>query len=133
MISRCLRIWRLEKIRFLFIGGLNTAFGMAVFPVLFIVFERYNVHYLIVLILSWFMATTVSFITNRNLVFRSAGGVVDQYVRFIPFHAVILLINLMILPAAVSYLAVNIIFLQMIYTCLVVLMSYFWYKKISFK
>ena len=127
------RIWRVEKFRFLFVGGLNTAFGIGIFPLLFFLLEPLKFHYLIVLVISWFFATSLSFMTNRHLVFRSLGNFFSEYLRFIPYHALILVFNLVFLPIAVRYFSINVIVLQIVYTCAVVALNYFWYKNIIFK
>ena len=128
-----LRVWRLEKARFLVVGGLNTAFGIGIFPLLFSLLEPLKLHYLIVLVISWFFATSLSFITNRHLVFRSVGNLLGEYLRFIPYHALILVFNLVLLPIALRYSTTNVVVLQIIYTCAVVVLTYFWYKNITFK
>ena len=117
----------------MFVGGINTIFGLSLYPVFFLLLKKYNVHYLATLIISWIMATAFSFITNRNIVFKSTGQILCEYVKFIQFHAVVLVINLIFLPYCVEMLKIQPVYAQLFFGFVVVVSSYFWYKKVTFR
>lgn len=75
-------IWsRSEKIRFLLVGGYNTAFGYFTFAAAYW-FWHEEIHYVGLAIAAHFVAVTNSFLTQRHLVFRSTGSWTKEFLRF---------------------------------------------------
>lgn len=124
--------WQHKKLRFLFVGGINTCVGLSVFPILFILTKKYDVHYEILLLISWIITTTFSFTTNKKLVFRSKGSILREYLSFISLHGIFLILNAAYLSVAVEYLALSPIFAQIIFSVASVVVSYLWYNNATF-
>ena len=126
------KIWTHDQLRFLIVGGVNTLFGLFIFPFLYLTLSQYRVHYQIILVLSWIIATTFSFSTNRMLVFRGRGRIFHEYIKFISFHFFSLILNIMIFAIFVDYLALDPVVVQIIFVLVMAFGSYFWYKIIAF-
>jgi putative flippase GtrA len=111
------------KVRFLLVGGLNTVFGLAIYPAL---------HYLSILIVSQIISITFAFFTTKHLVFRTTGGYLCEYGKFATFHLSYLLANLAALPALVELVGMHPVWAQTLFAVLVIITSYFWHSRITF-
>jgi putative flippase GtrA len=74
--------WRLpQQVRFLVGGSYNTAFGYAVFAVLYLWLGR-QISYLLIALMSYAVSVTSAFFVYRWLVFPSTGDLGWTFVRF---------------------------------------------------
>lgn len=121
-----------QKIRFFFAGGLNTAFGFAFFAFLYLLLEA-HVHYLIVLILSNFVAVVFAFLSLKFLVFLTKGNYLKEFVRCYLSYLTILAANAVLLFICVDVLALSVIGSQLFVTVVLVALSYVLHKYFSFK
>ena len=88
-----------EKFRFLVIGVYNTGFGYLSFLVLVLLLAD-HLHYLIILLISHFLAVSNAFIGHRWLVFRSTGPLFKEFARFNASYLGLLAFNMLALPLA---------------------------------
>jgi putative flippase GtrA len=123
---------RQQEFRFLLIGGINTIFGISIFPFLYYIFSPLRVGYIVIFILSFFFATLFSFCTNKYIVFRTSGDVLSEYLKFMSFQSFHFLINIIFLPLVVETFKFTPLFVQPAFVVLVVITSYFWYSKKTF-
>jgi len=76
------RWWRLHQtLRFLIVGGYNTAFGYLAFAVLYLAFGH-RIHYLVVGLMAHAVAVVNAFVVYRAFVFRSARKWFPEFLRF---------------------------------------------------
>jgi putative flippase GtrA len=120
------------KVRFLLVGGLNTLFGLAIYPVLYYLMASLNLHYLSILIVSQIISITFAFFTTKHLVFRTTGRYLSEYGKFVTFHLSYLLVNLAALPALVELVGMHPVWAQTLFAFLVIITSYFWHSRITF-
>ena len=120
-----------DKIRFLLVGGFNTAFGFGTF-VLIQLWIGKNVTYIGSLYLSHLVASVVAFSLYRTLVFPVTGHYVRDFIRFQTVYIVPLLTNTLLLPAFVSLLHWNVFIAQAITTVILTVLSYLGHKFFSF-
>lgn len=120
------------KIRFLFAGGLNTAVGLALFPLLMFAFDGLGVHYLVVLIVSGILGINFAFLTNKFFVFRTQGDLLREYLKFVSFYLLYLLINLMVLPILVNLLGWSPVWAQFVFVIVTFIASWLWHSRITF-
>jgi putative flippase GtrA len=74
--------WRLpQQLRFLLVGGYNTAFGYLVFSGLYLIFGRW-IHYLVIGLLAYIVSLISAFVGYRFLVFQSTAPWRKNFVRF---------------------------------------------------
>lgn len=120
------------KIRFILTGALNTIVGMTVYPALYFCVTPLKQHYLMILSISQVLCVTFSFLTTKFMVFRTTANYLQEFGKFVTFHASYFLVNLAALPALVEFLGINPVWAQMLFTVLVIVSSYFWHSRITF-
>ena len=121
-----------KKIKFILIGGLNTMFGLAIYPFLLWILKSFKIHYLIILLFCQFISITFAYFMYKLFVFRTKGNYLREFLKFSSFYLSILLINLIALPILVEGFNIPIVLSQIIFTFVVIVLSYFWHSKISF-
>ena len=120
------------NVRFFLAGVLNTTIGLLTYPLLYISLESYDLHYLTILVITYIITITISFLSNKLFVFKTEGRYLIEFSKFFTFHFVHFLINLAILPIMVEYANMNPIYAQPIFAIIVIVSSYFWHKNITF-
>jgi len=120
------------KIRFLFVGGLNTLFGLALYPLLYFFLQNYKIHYLIIFIYTQVISISFSYITNKFLVFRTQKNYFAEFLKFSAFYMIFFIINLIFLPTVVELFHINPVIGQTIFSFLIIISSYFWHSQITF-
>lgn len=121
------------KLRFLVAGGLNTLFGLAIFPALLWLMTPLRWHYLVILTLCQILAVAFAYTTNKLLVFRTRGNHVREFVKFASFYVVNFAVNLAALPILVEVVHIPPAIAQTLFVLVVVLTSYFWHSRITFR
>jgi len=121
-----------EKLRFLVVGGINTLFGIAAYPMIYLLLAGLDAHYLVILVISQIVCVSFSFMTNKYFVFRTTGNYWREYQKFWLLHLGAFAINLLVLPLAVDGLKMNPMIAQTAYAIVMAIISYFWHSKITF-
>lgn len=121
-----------EKIRYLLVGGYNTAFGYILFVLLLMLLES-HVHYLIVLVVSHVIAVTNAYLAYKFMVFKTQGQWLREFGKFNAVYLGVLAINLVALPAMVELLAISPAIGQAWFVVITVIVSYLGHKHFSFK
>lgn len=98
-------------VRFLLTGAYNTLFGYVAFLVLFH-FLGGALHYNVVLVISYVVAVTNSYLLQRRFVFGSTGGWVWEYLRFNVVNAGGLAINMGLLTLLMNTVTSNVAIAQ---------------------
>jgi len=126
------RIWSHQKARFLVVGGCNTISGYLVSTLLY-----YLLHAVMVLLgivaISTIINVTVSFLTNKLLVFRSQGNFLPEYLRFYFVSLAPIALNFVLLPVGIDMLGMNPYLAIAAVTGLTVAISYFGHRHITFR
>ena len=123
---------RREQLLYLAVGGWNTVFGYGVWALLQYLLGD-HLHYLVVIVLSWPFAVLNAYLGYRYVVFRSHGPVLRELPRFSLVYVATLLVNLALLPIALSVLPFNIYVVQALLLSVVVVCSYLGHKYFSFR
>ena len=120
-----------ERVRFLVVGGFNTALGYG----LFVIFELAFGMYLVSLYGSAVIAIVVAFFLHRNVTYRvvGTGNVVIDFLRFVSVYVVSLAINTVALPLLVEFGRLNPLVAQALIVVGTTLISYFGHKLFSFR
>tara|TARA_B100001769_G_scaffold236991_1_gene202076 strand:- start:422 stop:841 length:420 start_codon:yes stop_codon:yes gene_type:complete len=121
------------KVRFLITGVLNSLFGLIMFPFFFYLLEDYKLHYLIILTISQFVCIIFAYLTNKFLVFKTKGNYIPEFLKFITFHISHFGINLIALPILVEFFGLQPVVAQVFFAIMVIISSYFWQSRITFK
>ena len=120
------------KGRFLLAGVFNTAVGLVIFPVLYFLAAPLNLHYQTILLLSYAVAGTCSFLTVKFFVFQTSGNYLQESKKFLEFHLFCFSVNLVALPTLVELAGIKPVWAQTLFAVLVVSTSYFWNSFITF-
>jgi putative flippase GtrA len=129
--------WRLirlheTKVRFLLAGALNTVVGLAAYPALFFLLAPLKLHYMVVLGITQVSCVAFSYLTNKFLVFRTAGNYLRESGKFVLFHLAYFLVNLIALPLLVEIFGMSPVWGQTLFAVAVIITSYFWHSNITF-
>ena len=118
-----------KKVRFLFVGILNTIFGYAVYAL----FIYLKMHYFLAQLLSSILAIAHSYLWNKYFTFRSPGRSASEIIRFVSVYAVSYLLNMGILFVSIEYFKWNAYFAGFICLFVTTVISYVGHKNISFR
>lgn len=79
-----LAVTRRPEIRYLVVGGLNTAFSYGLFTGALLLLHAWSVpgDYAIAITFSWIVSNLTSFILQRRFVFRGTGRPIREFVKF---------------------------------------------------
>lgn len=133
MIVRLLALWNSSMpLRFLFVGGWNFVFGYLAFVGSYWLLKSVLSDWLIVLI-SYVLGITNSFITHRWLTYRSHGCWWWEYIRFYVVYGGQLVLNVVLIAVFVTWLSWNAYLTQLGITLFLTFASYWGHKIYSFK
>jgi len=123
------KLFSLQGIRFLFVGGLNTLVGYGTYGVL--VFLGTN--YLLANTISTIIGVIHSYLWNRFFTFRSKEKAFQEIIKFISVYLVSYLLGSFILFLCVTKLQVNEYLAGFINLICTTFISFFGHKYFSFK
>ena len=118
--------------RFLAVGGYNAAFGYVVFVALYYWIGD-TVHYNIVLLISYLISTTNSYLLQRRFVFSSKERGLGEFVRFNLVNLAGMLVNMGFLTLAVTYVTPNVALAQAVALVVTILFLYAGHSLFSFR
>ncbi|HPN64998.1 MAG TPA: GtrA family protein [Candidatus Goldiibacteriota bacterium] len=117
------------KVRFLFVGALNTAVGYG----LYALFIYFKMHYSAALFISTAIAVLHSYLWNKYFTFKSGSKSPAEPVKFALVYAAGYFLNLLILFICIEKLLINSYAAGIISMFFTTVISYFGHKHISFK
>lgn len=127
------RLWHhSEKFRFLVVGAYNTGVGYLIFVALYLLLGA-TLHYIVIALLSHFLAVINAFVGHKFLVFRARGKLLADFLRFNMTYVGTLLFGLAALPFMVEVLGFHPVASQGMLLVVTVVTSYVLHKKLSFR
>lgn len=121
-----------KPLRFLIVGGLNTAFGLTIYPVLLWSVPWLRIHYMVALLIAQAVATLFAFMTYKLLVFQTQGRTGRELVRFLAFYLANYAVNWAALPLLVEVAHLPPIIAQVCFTFTLAVLSWFWHNRVTF-
>lgn len=118
-----------QKIRFLFVGGLNTIVGYGIYALAIFL----GINYFIANIISTVLGVIHSYFWNRYFTFRSRDKALNEIFRFISVYIISFIVGNIVLFTVVNKLQVNQYFAGMINLIFTTLISWFGHKYYSFR
>jgi putative flippase GtrA len=118
-----------QRVTYLLVGGLNTALGLGVFVLLYLV----GLPYLVALALAYALVLPVGFALQRRFVFKVTGTVVADFLRYCTVQSAAFAMNVVFLPALVEVLGAPVVPAQVVSLALVVVGSYLLHRSFTFK
>lgn len=122
-----------RPIRFLIAGGANTAFGLAIYPALLWTVPWLEQHYMVALLIAQVVSLCFAYTTYKIGVFRTRGDILREFVTFCSFYLANYVANWVALPVLVEIAHVRPIIAQIAFTLLIVIGSYFWHSRVTFR
>lgn len=139
MRSLIKRTTRRPEVRYVVVGGLNTAFSYGIFTAALLVLHAWEVpgDYAIAITLSWLVSNLTSFLLQRRFVFHGEGHPFREFVKFTSVTFGSFLANLGLSWFSASVLgfdsAVEKLISQLVVTVVLVVVTYVLHKSFSFR
>jgi putative flippase GtrA len=123
-----------QRVRFLLVGGFNTAFGYGLFVLFELTFGGHT-NYLLSLYLSYGIAIVIAFVLHRRFTYQvlGRGKLFLDFIRFTSVYLVSLIVNTIALPLLVELGGLPPILAQVIVVGCTTVISYFGHKFFSFR
>ena len=122
-----------RPLRFMVAGAANTAFGLAIYPLLLWSVPLLHTHYLIALGIAQAISLCFAFATYKIVVFRTRGNVAREFGTFSSYYLFNYAANWAALPLLVELGRVPPIIAQLGFTAVLILGSWFWHSRITFR
>ena len=120
-----------DKIRFLFIGGLNAGISYFIYSISILILGEHA--YQISLALAWIISSITSFTTQRLFVFNVEGNILKQYLKCCTTWVFSYLINAFFLELFVQKMQINVYLAQIGATLIAAGFTYVLFKKFAFR
>lgn len=122
-----------RPLRFLIAGGVNTLFGLSIYPALLWVSPWLHNHYMVALGMAQAISLIFAFGTYKLTVFRTRANILREFATFASFHLANYAINWLVLPLLVEAGHIPPAIGQTGFALLVMVASYFWHSKVTFR
>ena len=120
-----------DKIRFLFIGGLNAVISYFVFVLaVFVIGDKY---YQICAALQWGISSIFSFVNQKVFVFGTKGNWIREYLKCCATWLISYIMNALILEVLVKYCNLNVYLAQILSIFSVSVLTYVLFKYFAFR
>lgn len=122
-----------RPLRFLVAGGVNTAVGLAFYPLLLWAVPLLRTHYLIALLIAQGCCLCFAYATYKFGVFHTRGNVLREFATFSSYYLFNYAANWAALPVAVELVGIHPVLAQTGFTVLLVIGSWFWHNHVTFR
>lgn len=122
-----------RTLRFLVAGGVNTGLGLTFYPLLLWAVPFLRTHYMTALAIAQVVCLCFAYLIYKFGVFRTRGNVVREFGTFSSFYLLNYAANWIALPLLVETGGVHPIIAQSVFTVAVIVGSYFWHTRLTFK
>lgn len=122
-----------RPLRFLVAGAANTAFGVAVYPVLLWTVPGFATHYLAALGVAQALSLCFAFATYKLGVFRTRGNLAREFGTFASFYLANYAANWAALPLLVELAHLPPVIAQLGFTAVLIVGSWFWHSRVTFR
>lgn len=119
--------------RYLVAGGFNAALGLTFYPALIWLFPVFHKRYMIALLISQVVCTTIAFFVYKICVFKTKGNFVREFWSFTTFYLINYAVNYACLPILVEIVGLSPVVAQWIFVAALAITSYVWHSRISFR
>jgi putative flippase GtrA len=121
-----------QKLRFLIVGGFNSAFGYFIFLLVNLTLGSLA-GYLVSLVVAQVISASVAYMLYRALVFKEGSRGFRAYAKFQSVYIVPLAVNMVALPILVELLNFEIYLAQAVFSLGWIVASFFVHKNFSFR
>lgn len=125
------KIFKNEKVRFLFIGGINTLIAYGFYVAFFFLLGE-NL-YVLAYVFAYIITLFIGFTLQRNFVFKVKGKFILDFSRYSLVQLASFLVNLGLLPLLVEIVKIQPLVAQAFVLVITVVGSYFAHRYFSFR
>jgi len=119
-----------EVINYIIVGGLTTLVSI----VSYWAFRFLIKNYIVLSIISWILAVTFAYVTNRKYVFESKSKkIVEEVTKFFTYRLITLGLEVVLMALFVSVLSINDMLSKIILQVVVLVLNYVFSKVFIFK
>lgn len=122
-----------RSFRYLVAAGMNTVFGLAIYPVLLWSFPVLQRHYMTGLLIAQALSLCFAYANYKIGVFRTRGRYAREITAFTSFYLVNYVVNWGALPLLVEFGNLSPIIAQLLFSFVIVVGSYFWHSRVTFR
>lgn len=122
---------KINNLRYLIIGSFNTVFSYVLSILIYHQLKPY-IHLLLISIITYALAISLSFFTYKYFFFKTKGKLFIEYLRFYLVYGLVSLVCILCLWIMVSFLFVEFWIAQGIVLLVAVSLTYFGNKKFAF-
>ncbi len=122
-----------RHVRFLLAGGVNTALGLSLYPLLLWTVPWLHDHYLVALGIAQVVCLVFAFATYKVGVFRTKGFAAREFGAFSTYYMLNYAANWAALPALVEIGGIHPVIAQPLFVMVLVAGSWFWHSRITFR
>ena len=126
------RLWTDARLRYLAVGGVNTAFGYGASLALYYGLRQW-LHLIVISIIANVVCITFSFLTYKVLVFQTQGQWLKEYFRCYVVYGASMVVGTVLLWIMVDFGAVPFWLAQGLLLCCTICLSYLGHSRYSFK
>lgn len=119
--------------RFLVAGGINTLFGLAIYPLLVLSVPWLGRHYMVALLIAQAVSLVFAFTTYKVGVFRTRGNIVREFGAFSTYYLFNYAANWAALPLLVEAARLPPVTAQLGFNFILIVGSWFWHRRITFR
>ena len=122
-----------RPLRFLVAGGMNTVFGLSIYPALLWSSGYLHRHYMTALLIAQGVSLCFAFTTYKLTVFKTRGNLVREFGTFASFYLANYAVNWLVLPVLVEIVHLKPIYAQMGFAVVLIIGSWFWHSRVTFR
>lgn len=120
-----------DKLRYLFIGGVNFVISYIIFSLAVLIFGE--VHHQLCVVLQWSISSVPSYFNQKFFVFCTKGNYLKEYLKCCSTWVISYFLNAIILEVLLKYFIKNIFIAQFIAVFTVSVVTYILFKYFAFK
>ena len=121
-----------RPLRYVIAGLTNTAFSIAIYPLLLWAFPYFRHHYMQGLAIVQPIGIVFSFVTQKLGVFRTVGNVIVEFTKYLSFYLLYFAANWALLPFLVEVVHIPPVVAQTAFQLIAIVSGYFWHSRVTF-
>lgn len=118
-----------EIIKYLIVGVLTTIISIGIYFIL----RNLNVNYQVANVISWVCAVTFAYFTNKYFVFQNKEKSLIEFIKFIEYRLLSLVIEIFSMYALVDMMSINDRVSKIVVQVIVQVLNYIFSKLLVFK
>lgn len=122
-----------RPLRFLVAGGINTIFGVGIYPILIWTIPLFQHHYLVALATAQVTSLVFAYFVYKIGVFRTRANLIRELSTFTSFYLINYAANWVALPLMVEVAHIRPVVSQLFFNVVLITGSYFWHSRLTFK